>query len=124
MEKTMTLKPRLSEKSYALSQVLRTYVFEVPVGSSKQSIAAAVASQFKVTVTKVNVANSDGKVKRTVRKGGRPVMGQRARTRRAYVTLKEGDSLPVFAAVEESEKAEEKATEMATKATKGKKEAK
>jgi ribosomal protein L23 len=109
MEKNMILRPRLSEKTYGLSQALRTYVIEVPKGVSKQEIARAVAAQFDVTVTKVNVANSVGKSKRTLRKGGRPVMGQRSNKRRAYVTLKDGDSLPVFAALESTEEPAEEA---------------
>lgn len=100
MDKFMALKPRLSEKTYGLSQSLNTYVFTVPSDANKLSIAKAVAAQFEVTVTSVNVMNSIGKPKRSVRKGGRPIMGKRARTRRAYVTLKEGDTLPVFAAIE------------------------
>lgn len=108
MDKFMALKPRLSEKTYGLSQALNTYVFTVPAGANKHSIADAVAAQFKVTVTSVNVMNSIGKPKRSVRKGGRPIMGKRARTRRAYVTLKEGDSLPVFAAVEAANEEAEK----------------
>lgn len=102
MDKFMTLKPRLSEKTYALSQLRNTYVFDVPTDANKLEIANAVEAQFKVTVMTVNVANVKGKVKRTVRKGGRPVAGRRANGRKAYVTLKAGDSLPVFAAVEEA----------------------
>lgn len=101
MSSLITLKPRMSEKTYELSQRLGTYVFEVPRNASKQSIAEAVEAQFKVTVTNVNAANAIGKTMRTARKGSRPVMGKRANTRRAYVTLKEGDSIPIFAAVEE-----------------------
>ena len=102
MDKTMTLKPRISEKSYALSQARNTYVFDVPVSANKMEIGKAVEAQFKVTVTEVNVMNVKGKVKRTVRKGGRPIMGKRANGRKAYVTLKDGDSIPVFAAIEEA----------------------
>ena len=102
MNKFMALKPRLSEKTYGLSQLRNVYVFDVPTDANKLEVARAVEAQFNVTVTAVNVANMKGKVKRTVRKGGRPIMGQRAASRRAYVTLKAGDSLPVFAAVEEA----------------------
>jgi large subunit ribosomal protein L23 len=102
MNKFMALKPRLSEKTYALSQLRNVYVFDVPTDANKMQVADAVEAQFKVTVLAVNVANVKGKAMRTVRKGGRPVAGRRANGRKAYVTLKEGDSLPVFAAVEEA----------------------
>ncbi len=104
MSKTLVLKPRISEKAYALSQSANVYVFEVPSETNKQSVAEAVAKQFSVTVNKVNIYNSKGKRKRSVRKSGRQVMGKRPDTKRAYVTLKQGDSIPVFAAVEEAEK--------------------
>ncbi len=99
MTKTMIIRPRMSEKAYGQSQT-GTYVFEVPAGANKQSIATAVEQQFEVTVTAVNIANVKGKVKRSIRRGGRAVMGRRNDTKKAYVSLKEGDSIPVFAAVE------------------------
>lgn len=102
MSMFMTLRPRISEKAYGLSQSNNMYMFDVPVSANKHEVADAVAAQFKVTVTNVNIANVKGKPKRTVRKGGRAVAGKRADSRRAYVTLKAGDSLPVFAAIEEA----------------------
>src|SRR3546814_19411479 len=66
--------------------------------------------QFSVTVTSVNTAVTKGKAKRTVRKGGRPVAGRQSDFKKAYVTLKEGDSIPVFAS-EEEEKAEKARSE-------------
>ena len=103
-EKTITLYPRISEKAYALSETHNTYVVNVPGDANKLSIAGAVRVQFGVTVTNVRIVNVKGKVKRTVRKGGRPVMGQRSDVKKAYVTLKEGDSLPFFADLKEEPK--------------------
>jgi large subunit ribosomal protein L23 len=128
MYKQIILKPRLSEKSYAQS-ANRVYVFDVPAGLSKHDIARAVTVQFETVVTKVNVTNIPGKAKRTIYKGGRAVSGREADTRKAYVTLAEGQSLPIFAAIEEEEakqeatqekvdKAAEKAAKKAAKETK------
>lgn len=103
MSKTMILKPRISEKAYAQSQTGNVYVFVVPGDANKVTVAEAVTAQFNVTVTEVNVMNVKGKVKRTVRKGGRQTMGRDSDFKKAYVTLKEGDSIAVFAAVEEAE---------------------
>ncbi len=113
---TMVLKPRMSEKAYGLSQEKNVYVFTVPGNAVKQTIALAIEDQFKVSVTKVNVHSSKGKAKRTVRKGGRPVKGRTSDQKKAYVTLKSGDSIPIFAAVEESEKKAEKLDKAVTKA--------
>jgi large subunit ribosomal protein L23 len=122
MEKTIVLKPRMSEKSYMLSQVSRTYVIEVPGSASKDLIAKAVTAQFNVAVETVNVMNIKGKAKRTVRKGGRPTMGKRSDFKKAYVTLKEGNKLPFFAEIEEEAAKAEKAA--AKNAKKDKKETK
>lgn len=106
MSKTMILKPRISEKAYGQSLTKNTYVFVVPADANKHQVAEAIAAQFDVTVTEVNVLNVRGKAKRTVRKGGRQTTGRDNDFKKAYVTLKEGDSITVFAA--EDEKSEPK----------------
>jgi large subunit ribosomal protein L23 len=116
MELTTVLKPRLSEKAYGLSQARNTYVFDIPEGTNKHTVARAVAAQFSVTVTNVNIANVKGKAKRTVRKSGRAVAGRQSDFRKAYVTLKAGDSLPLFAAIEEETEKAEKTTAAVAKA--------
>jgi large subunit ribosomal protein L23 len=108
MDKFMVLKPRISEKTYALSAVRNTYVVEVPGNANKDTVAKAVAAQFGVTVETVNIIVVKGKTKRTIRKGGRPTMGRRSDFKKAYVTLKEGESLPFFADPEEDKKADKK----------------
>lgn len=103
MSQSLALKPRVSEKTYALSEERNVYVFVVPKGASKQLVAQAVAGQYKVGVTDVRISASPGKTRRTYRRGGRAShSGQRSGVRKAYVTLKEGDKLPIFAAVEDS----------------------
>lgn len=104
MSKTTFLKPRASEKAYALSEVRNTYVFDVPSDVNKHQIADAVAAQYEVAVTNVRIANIPGKAKKAYRKRGRNVSTQRSDVRKAYVTLKEGDKLPIFAAASEEVK--------------------
>lgn len=108
MSKTLILRPRVSEKSYAMSQLSNTYVFDVPVDANRTMVADAVTAQYEVTVTDVNILNVKGKAKRTVRKGGKAVDGRRSDIKKAYVTLKTGDSLPIFAALEEPAPADKK----------------
>lgn len=112
MSKTLLLKPRISEKAYGQSLTKNTYVFVVPSDANRTEVADAVAAQFSVTVTDVNILNVKGKVKRTVRKGGKQSIGRDNDIKKAYVTLKEGDSIAVFA------------TEDANNEPKGKKETK
>jgi ribosomal protein L23 len=98
MTKLLALNPRLSEKAYAISEADNTYIFDVAAGSNKFDIANAVAAQ------RVRVAAVPGKTKRTYRQGGRKsIEGTRSAIRKAYVTLNEGDKLPIFAAVEADE---------------------
>lgn len=120
MEKQLTLKPRLSEKTYAMSVAGNVFAFEVPGDTNKHIVARAVEAQFNVTVVDVNIVNVKGKTKRTVRKGGRPSMGKRSDVKKAYVTLKEGDKLPFFDVEEEAKpaKADKKAAKKAEKETK------
>jgi large subunit ribosomal protein L23 len=103
MSKIMPLKPRLSEKTYAMSEALNVYTFEVPVDATKHTVAAAVKAQYDVDPLVCVSLQFPGKAKRTYRKSARKTeTGKRSNVRKAYVTLKEGDKLPIFAAVEEA----------------------
>ena len=119
----MPLKPRMSEKAYEMSQKLNTYVFVVPGDANKVTVAAAVTDQFKVTVEEVNISILKGKPKRSYRRGGRPIVGKTSDLKKAYVRLKAGDAIPIFAAVEEEEAKAEK-TSVAIKKAADKKVAK
>jgi ribosomal protein L23 len=97
--------PRATEKAYGLSQK-NVYVFNVPMGSSKRDIAAAVEEQYTVKVTNVATAVQSGKSVRFNRgKNKYPGTTTRKDTKKAYVTLAEGSSIKVFT---EPEAAEEK----------------
>jgi large subunit ribosomal protein L23 len=117
MDTSVALKPRMSEKAYALSQDRNVYVFDVPSTLNKLSISQAVQAQFAVSVTSVRIANIKGKSKRTIAKKGRKVYkGHNNSVKKAYVTLKDGQSLPFFAAVEEAEEKEKVTQEKVNKA--------
>jgi large subunit ribosomal protein L23 len=116
MSKATILKPRMSEKTYAASQELNTYVFEIVPGSNKDVVARAVESQFEVSVVSVRITKTPGKNRRSYKRGGRVVRkGMSSGVNKAYVTLKEGDKLPIFAAIEEAEEKAEKAEAKAAK---------
>lgn len=119
MAKTLLLKPRLSEKTYALS-TSRVYVFDVPKSANKHEVERAVVDQFDVKVTDVRIANITGKAKRTISLSGKRVAqgagGKQNDKKKAYVTLAEGQSLPFFAAIEEAEEKQEATQEKVAKA--------
>lgn len=109
MSKTITLRPRLSEKTYGLSES-RVYVVEIPGNVNKHGVARAIEAQFEVKVDKVNITNIPGKAKRIVSASGKRMKnaeGHRSDIKKAYVTLAKGNSLPFFAAVEEEEQKEQ-----------------
>ena len=84
--------PVVSEKSYALLE-RGVYVFKVHPSASKPEIRQAVESIFDVRVTNVNTLNRKGKVRRNRRNN---TLGRKANTKRAIVTLAEGDSIEIF----------------------------
>ena len=87
------IKPVVSEKSYALLDENK-YTFIVDPRANKTQIKQAVQAIFSVKVTGVNTINRQGKRKRT-----RTGFGKRANTKRAIVTLAEGDRIDIFGQV-------------------------
>ena len=83
------LSPIITEKATILSEQNKV-VFRVAGTSTKDEIAAAVESLFKVNVLKVNTMVTKGKRKRF-----RGIMGRRADVKKAIVTLAEGDSIDI-----------------------------
>jgi len=86
------LKPVVSEKSYALLDA-GVYTFIVHPDANKIEIRQAVESLFSVEVVNVNTLNRKGKRKRNRRS---PTFGKRPDTKRAIVTLAEGQRIPLF----------------------------
>jgi large subunit ribosomal protein L23 len=84
------LKPVVSEKSYGLLDEGK-YTFVVAPTANKTQIKQAVEEVFRVKVTGVNTLNRQGKRRRT-----RFGWGKRIDTKRAIVTLAEGDRIDIF----------------------------
>lgn len=91
----LKIHPRISEKTFAQAQT-GIYVFDVPTRATKQQITDAVKKQYSVEVIDVNTVLAKGKVKKSYRKGGAPVVGKRNDVKKAYVRLAEGNTIPVF----------------------------
>ena len=86
------LEPVVSEKAFALLE-RNVYTFKVHPSSSKPEIAKAVEEIFDVEVLNVNTLRRKGKRIRNRRK---LTYGSRPDTKRAMVTLAEGDSIELF----------------------------
>ena len=89
---SILIRPVVSEKTYALMDK-GTYVFVVDPRSTKVDVRNAVERTFNVKVTNVNTLNRKGKTTRNRRTG---VVGSRPATKRAIVTLKQGDTINLF----------------------------
>ena len=84
------LAPVISEKSYGLLDENK-YTFIVSPDANKTQIKIAVEQVFGVRVTAVNTQNREGKRIRTRRGWGR-----RAATKRAIVSVAQGDRIDIF----------------------------
>ena len=89
---SVLIRPVVSEKSTTLMDA-NTYVFVVDPRATKIDVRNAVEQAFNVKVTNVNTLNRKGKSTRNRRTG---VTGQRPSTKRAIVTLRQGDSINLF----------------------------
>ena len=85
------VRPLITEKSSAAYQTRKEYAFEVHPEANKHQIRAALETQFGVHVTAVRTMQ----MRRHEVTRGR-IRGATARWKKAIVTLKEGESLPIF----------------------------
>ncbi|HKE68548.1 MAG TPA: 50S ribosomal protein L23 [Nocardioidaceae bacterium] len=83
--------PVVSEKSYGLLDQNK-YTFMVRPDANKTEIKIAVEEIFGVKVIAVNTMNRQGKRRRT-----RYGWGQRPNTKRAIVSVAEGERIDIFA---------------------------
>ncbi|MDG2319652.1 MAG: 50S ribosomal protein L23 [Rhodospirillaceae bacterium] len=81
--------PLITEKSTMASE-FNQVMFHVPLWATKPQIKKAVETLFKVDVKGVNTLIQKGKVKRF-----RGEIGKRSNTKKAMVTLAEGQSIDV-----------------------------
>ncbi|MFL6240575.1 MAG: 50S ribosomal protein L23 [Actinomycetes bacterium] len=88
--RNVLLAPVISEKSYGLLDSGK-YTFLVRPDANKTQIRIAVEQVFGVRVTSVNTSNREGKRKRT-----RYGYGRRNGTKRAIVSLADGDRIDIF----------------------------
>lgn len=96
--------PRISEKAYAQAEKDNVYTFIVPLDLNKIEIKKYVEMEFSVKVLSVNIAVQEGKRKAALKgKRNRPGVGKRKDFKKAFVTLAEGQNIPVFNSTQENE---------------------
>jgi large subunit ribosomal protein L23 len=84
----------VSEKATDLQEKQNCYVFKVVTDANKLEIKRAVEKSFNVKVTSVTTSFVKGKSKRLGR-----FQGKRSSWKKAFVSLKEGDSIELFESV-------------------------
>ncbi len=89
--KRSVVKPLVTEKSSAAFAARKEYAFVAHPQATKREIKASIEDLFGVTVVAVRTLQQRAK-RRTM---GRTA-GRRPRWKKAYVRLKEGDTIPVF----------------------------
>ena len=85
------VKPLVTEKSSAAFAARKEYAFVAHPQATKREIKASIEELFGVTVVAIRTLQQRAK-RRTM---GRTA-GRRPRWKKAYVRLKEGDTIPVF----------------------------
>ena len=85
------IRPIISEHSYDMMED-NCYTFEVAKTANKVEIAQAIEAIFNVKVVKVNTLNVKAKPKRV-----RYQLGKTRTWKKAMVTVKEGDTIELFA---------------------------
>ena len=85
------IRPIITEHSYDMMEK-NTYTFEVAKDANKIEVRQAIEAIFDVTVVKVNTLNVKPKTKRVRYKEGKT-----RSWKKAMVTLKEGDTIELFA---------------------------
>ena len=86
--------PVVTEKTSLIGADRRRVCFRVPKAASKDEIHKAVEAVFGVQVEAVRTCNVLGKVKRTMRS-----IGRRPSFKKAYITLKEGQTIDLVEGV-------------------------
>lgn len=87
--------PHVTEKATIVADAANQYVFKVSADADKAEIKKAVELMFNVQVDSVQVANVQGKRKRFG-----AMQGRRKGFRKAYVRVKEGQSIDFTGAAE------------------------
>ncbi|MBM3319840.1 MAG: 50S ribosomal protein L23 [Candidatus Eisenbacteria bacterium] len=87
----IVLRPVVTEKTSNLRAAENKYVFEVATDANKIQIKAAVEEIFKVHVEKITTWYARGKLRRRGR-----FVGKTPDRKRAAVTVRKGESIPVF----------------------------
>lgn len=95
MAKNVIVKPLITEKSTKLGEKRNTYAFKVERDANKLEIKKAVQEMYNVQITDVNTVVNVGKKKVRYTKKG-VASGMKPAYKKAYVTLKTGETIDFY----------------------------
>lgn len=93
MNPYIVIKPVITEKSVRLANTNNTYTFVVQTTANKSQISDAVEQLYSVNVVRIRTVVNQKETKRTGRRRTTVTTGK---TKKALVTLKEGQSIDLF----------------------------
>lgn len=85
--------PIITEKTIDLAKSKNIYTFEVEKSSNKHQIKETVELLYPVAVTNVRTVMMQANYRKT---GKRRMLSSVGRTKKAFVTLKQGDTIALF----------------------------
>jgi len=88
------IRPIFTEKAVRFKEEENKYFFEVAKDANKPEVKKAIETLFKVHVEKVSLMNYRGKLRRQ-----RRAIGRLRSFKKAIVTLKKGERIPIFEGV-------------------------
>ncbi len=92
-------RPLITEKTTYQSSKLNQFTFEVPITATRTTVKEAVEKAFNVQVLNVNIINVTAKKSRKSR--NRRLVIRKSAYKKAIVTLRPDDRIPVFEGVEQ-----------------------
>ncbi|MDF1611003.1 50S ribosomal protein L23 [Stygiobacter electus] len=94
--KSVLIRPLITEKMTKISEKQpNKFGFIVSLDANKIEIAKAIKDKFNVDVVSVNTVRHQGKSRTQFTRKGR-FTGRTARYKKAYITLKEGQTIDIF----------------------------
>lgn len=93
MNPYIVVKPVITEKSLRLANADNTYTFVVQTTANKDQVKESVEKLFSVNVVSIRTVTNQKEKSRTGKKRMSVITGK---TKKALVTLKEGQSIDLF----------------------------
>ncbi|MCA9370240.1 MAG: 50S ribosomal protein L23 [Pseudomonadales bacterium] len=93
MHSTIIIKPVITEKTVSLAKQKNVYTFEVVKGANKYQVKEVIEKLYDVRVVGVRTIMVQAGTRKT---GKRRLSSQTSVSKKALISLKKGDTIPLF----------------------------